>query len=96
MELGYCIQYNKKGTDLSEEDEKIIWKYCCTEIAFYLARLVENEFLNLDPVMNETIEKVKNRQTMPDDLFESIDNFYNIVSQKYANVFTDKYDEQII
>lgn len=24
MELGYCIQYNKKGTDLSEEDEKII------------------------------------------------------------------------
>lgn len=20
MELGYCIQYNKKGTDLSEED----------------------------------------------------------------------------
>ena len=33
---------------------------------------------------------------MPDDLFESIDNFYNIVSQKYANVFTDKYDEQII
>lgn len=71
-------------------------KYCCTEIAFYLAWLVENEFLNLDPVMNETIEKVKNRQTMPDDLFESIDNFYNIVSQKYANVFTDKYDEQII
>ena len=101
---------------------EIIWKYCCTEIAFYLAWLVENEFLTLDPVINETIEKVKKRQTMPDDLFEcidlklseedvsdkilpfidyclndgfeSIDNFYNKVSQKYANVFTDKYGER--
>lgn len=121
-EANYRIQYNKKDTDLNEEDEKIIWEYCCTEIAFYLAWLVENEFLTLEPVMNETIEKVKNRQTMPDDLFEcmdlklseadvsdkilpfidyclndgfeSIDNFYSIVSQKYAKVFTDKYGER--
>ena len=118
-EANYRIQYNKKDTDLNEKDEEIIWKYCCTEIAFYLAWLVENEFLTLDPVINETIEKVKKRQTMPDDLFEcidlklseedvsdkilpfidyclndgfeSIDNFYNKVSQKYENVFADKY-----
>ncbi|MFR0783326.1 MAG: hypothetical protein ACLSHP_10465 [Coprococcus sp.] len=44
---------------MNEKDEEIIWKYCCTEIAFYLAWLVENEFLTLDPVINETIEKVK-------------------------------------
>ena len=121
-EANYRIQYNKKDTDINEKDEEIIWKYCCTEIAFYLAWLVENEFLTLDPVINETIEKVKKRQTMPDDLFEcidlklseedvsdkilpfidyclndgfeSIDNFYNKVSQKYANVFTDKYGER--
>lgn len=72
-EANYRIQYNKKDTDLNEKDEEIIWKYCCTEIAFYLAWLVENEFLTLDPVINETIEKVKKRQTMPDDLFECID-----------------------
>lgn len=118
-EANYRIQYNKKDTDINEKDEEIIWKYCCTEIAFYLAWLVENEFLTLDLVINETIEKVKKRQTMPDDLFEcidlklseedvsdkilpfidyclndgfeSIDNFYNKVSQKYANVFADKY-----
>ncbi len=44
-EANYRIQYNKKDTDLNEKDEEIIWKYCCTEIAFYLAWLVENEFL---------------------------------------------------
>ena len=82
----------------------------------------ENDFLTLDPIMNETIEKVKNRQTTPDDLFESIDlklseedvsekilpfidyclndgfesidNFFNKVSQKYAKVYTDKYSER--
>ena len=58
-EANYCIQYNKKDTDINEKDEKIIWKYCCTEIAFYLAWLVENDFFTLDPVINETIEKVK-------------------------------------
>ena len=121
-EANYRIQYNKKDTDLNEEDEKIIWKYCCSEIAFYLAWLVENDFFTLDPIMNETIEKAKNRQTTPDilfesidmklseedvsntilpfidyclnDGFESIDNFYDKVSQKYAKVFTDKYDER--
>ena len=77
-EANYRIQYNKKDTDLNEKDEEIIWKYCCTEIAFYLAWLVENEFLTLDPVINETIEKVKKRQTMPDDLFECIGKNGNI------------------
>lgn len=121
-EANYRVQYNKKDTDLNEQDEEIIWKYCCSEIAFYLAWLVENDFLTLDPIMNETIEKVKNRQTTPDALFESIDmklseedvsdkilpfidyclndgfesidNFFNKVSQKYAKVYTDKYSER--
>lgn len=38
-EANYRIQYNKKDTDLNEEDEKIIWEYCCTEIAFILLGL---------------------------------------------------------
>ncbi len=121
-EANYRIQYNKKDTDLDEQDEEVVWKYCCSEISFYLAWLVENDFLTLDdPIMDETIKMVKNREKTPDvlfesidmklseedisdtilpfldyclnDGFESIDNFYDKVSQKNANAFTNKYNE---
>lgn len=51
----------------------IIWKYCCSEISFYLAWLIENDFMTLDLMMNDTIKMVKNIETTPDVLFESID-----------------------
>lgn len=72
-EKNYCMQYNKNNKELTDKDEQTIWKYCYSEIAFYMAYLVENNLLNVDPSINETVIRVKNRQETPDILIESID-----------------------
>ena len=122
-EANYCVQHNKEHNELNDEDEDKIWKYCCCEISFYMAWLLEKNFLTdfliQELVGNDTIKLVKNRQKTPEillidgklsdedvkeeilpfldyclnDGFESIDNFYNKISEKNTKVFTDKYGE---
>lgn len=72
-EGNYRMQYNKNNQELTDKDEKIIWKYCYSEIAFYMAYLLENNLLNVDSSINETVIMVKNRQETPDILIESMD-----------------------
>lgn len=121
-EANYREQHNKNNIELDEKDEEMIWKYCYSEISFYLVWLVENDFLVSDSTMNEIIDMVKNRKTTPDYLiesidgklseddvkeeilsfidyclnegFESIDNFYDKISQKNSKNLTNKYYER--
>lgn len=72
-EANYCAQYNKNRTELNEKDKEIIWKYCCSEVSFYIAWLVDNNFLTLDQIVSEDVNNVKNRKMRPDELFENID-----------------------
>lgn len=72
-EANYRMQYNKNDIELNDKDIEMIWKYCYSEMSFYLVWLVDNDFLILDPTMNETIDMVKNRSETPDLLLENID-----------------------
>ena len=74
-EANYRTQHNVTG-ELSEQDKDMIWKYCAAEISYYIAWLIDKDFMVKDPAIpaiEADLEQVRIRKISPDVFLSGID-----------------------
>ena len=71
----YCNQTGKSFEQLTQDDEKIIWKYASSELVFILTWLIKNNLYDKEELADyeEKIQKIKNSNILATDINESID-----------------------
>ncbi len=80
----YCKQFEKHTSQLTEEDEEIIWQYTCDDFSYLMAWIIEKDFYQPceDEDEEEAIEsrayaaKIKAREALPSDFIRDNGGYF--------------------
>ena len=96
----YCRQTGKKESELSKEDESVIWQYSYDDFAYLLMWIIENNLYQPSKDLDEDdaqeakeyAAQIKRREKLPTDYLESYEGYFMEDSiKKKARAFVIEY-----